>query len=264
MQGNHETFPTDAQWNQKVIDQCNKIAKKEKIKQRQTYAKASKELVRQILNGKHPRRAQKAKKATSKLKTLAGRPVRELGRKRAPQQKSQYQKELTLYQKVIHQQRFDQNKVVAIHKPFTACIAKGKAHRMYEFGNQVGLIATGGPTMIITAIRAFEGNPHDRQTIQPLWEPQESIVGLAPKELIDDRGGRGKRPIGETKRSIPGKPLKRDTPYPKQTKRKKFRCRATIEPLMGHLKTEHRMQESDLMGAPSPTINASMAATGWH
>ncbi|MCY4268011.1 MAG: hypothetical protein OXC67_09030 [Flavobacteriaceae bacterium] len=165
---------------------------------------------------------------------------------------------------MINQQRFDQNKIDAIHKPFTACIAKGKAHRMYEFGNQVGLIATGGPTMIITAIRAFEGNPHDRQTIQPLWEPQESIVGLAPQELIDDRGGRGKRPIGETKRSIPGKPLKRDPPYPKQTKRKKFRCRATIEPLMGHLKTEHRMQESDLMGAPSPTINASMAATGWH
>ncbi|MCY4162380.1 MAG: hypothetical protein OXE77_11030 [Flavobacteriaceae bacterium] len=45
---------------------------------------------------------------------------------------------------MIDQQRTDQNKVVAIHKPFTACIAKGKAHQGYEFGNQVGLIATGG------------------------------------------------------------------------------------------------------------------------
>ena len=143
-------------------------------------------------------------------------------------------------------------------------MAKGKAHRMYEFGNQVGLMATGGQTLIITAIRAFEGNPHDRQTIQPLWEQQESIVGLAPKELVVDRGGRGKRPMGETKRSIPGKPLKSDTPYQKQKKRKKFRRRAAMEPLIGHLKTEHRMQENDLMGAPSPTINASMAATGWH
>ena len=264
MQGNHGTFPTDAQWNQKVIDQCNKIAKKEKIKQRQTDAKASKELLRQTLNGKHPRRAQKAKKATSKLKTLAGRQVRELGRKRDHQQKSQYQKELTWYQKVIHQQRFDQNKVVAIHKPFTACIAKGKAHRMDEFGNQVGLIATGGPTMIITAIRAFEGNPHDRQTIQPLLEQHESIVGLAPQELVVDRGGRGKRQIGNTKISIPGQPLKSDTPYQKHKKRKKFRRRAAIEPLIGHLKTEHRMQENYLMGAQSPTINAYLAATGWN
>ncbi|MCY4216489.1 MAG: hypothetical protein OXC92_05855 [Flavobacteriaceae bacterium] len=81
VQGNHGTFPTDAQWNQKVIDQCHKIAKKEKIQQRQTDAKASKERVHPTLNGKYPRRAQKAKKITSKLKTLAGRPVRELERK---------------------------------------------------------------------------------------------------------------------------------------------------------------------------------------
>ena len=143
-------------------------------------------------------------------------------------------------------------------------MAKGKAHQVYEFGNKVGLIATGGPTMIITAIRAFEVNPHDRQTIQPLLKPQESIVGLAPKELVVDRGGRGKRPMGNTKRSMPGKPLKSDTPYQKHKKRKKCRRRAAMEPLTGHLKTEHRMQENDLMGAPSPTINAYLAATGWN
>ena len=148
--------------------------------------------------------------------------------------------------------------------PFTAGMPKGKAHKKYEFGNQVGRRATGGPTMIITAIRAFEGNPHVSQTIQPLWEPQESIVGLAPNELVDDRGGRGKRPMDETKISMPGKPWKRDPPYQKHKKRKKCRRRAAMEPLMGHLKTEHRMQENDLMGAQSPTINASLFATGWH
>ena len=143
VQGNNVTFPTDAKWNKKVIDQCHKIAKKEKIPQRQTYAKASKELVRPTFQGKHPRRAQKAKKATSKLKTLAGRPVREGTRKRPPLQRSPYQEAFELYQRVIDQQRFDQNKVVAIHKPFTAGMAKGKAHQMDEFGHQVGLIATG-------------------------------------------------------------------------------------------------------------------------
>ena len=115
VQGNNLTFPTDAQRNQKVIDQCHKIAKKEKRKQRQTYAKASKELVRPTFNGKHPRRAQKAKKATSKLKTLAGRPVREWKRKRPLLQRSQYQEAFELYQRVIDQQRFDQNKVDAVH-----------------------------------------------------------------------------------------------------------------------------------------------------
>ena len=199
-----------------LSDRCHKIAKKEKIKQRQIDAKASKELLRQTLNGKHPRRAQKAQKATSKLKTLAGRQVRELERKRDRQQKDQYQKERDRHQRVIDQQQFDQNKVDAIHKLFTACMAKGKAHQIDALGNQVGLIATGGPTMIITAIRAFEGHLHDRQTSQPLWEQHESIVGLAPKERIDDRGGRGKRPMGNTKISMPSKPWKSDSPYPKE------------------------------------------------
>ncbi len=115
VQGNNVTFPTDAKRNKKVIDQCQKIAKKEKIPQRQTDAKASKERVRQTFNGKPPRRAQKAKKATSKLKTLAGRPVRELKRKRPPLQRSPYQEAFELYQRVIDQQRFDQNKIYVIH-----------------------------------------------------------------------------------------------------------------------------------------------------
>ncbi len=65
-------------------------------------------------------------------------------------------------------------------------MAKGKAHQPYAFGNNVGLMATGGQKMIITAIGAFEGNPHDRKTIPPLLEQHESIVGRAPKELVVD------------------------------------------------------------------------------
>ncbi len=73
-------------------------------------------------------------------------------------------------------------------------MAKSKAHQMDALGNQVGLIATGGPTMIMTTIRAFEGNPHDRQTIQPLWEQHESMVGQVPKEwVVDRRGGESVR-----------------------------------------------------------------------
>ncbi|MCY4299265.1 MAG: hypothetical protein OXC61_08205 [Flavobacteriaceae bacterium] len=114
--------------------------------------------------------------------------------------------------------------------PFTACIAQGKVHQKYEFGHQTGLIVTGGQTMIIKVIRAFDGHPHDRQTIEPLLKQHQSIVGQAPKELVVDRGSRGKHPMGKTKRSIPSKPLKCDTPYQKQKKRKKFRRRATDWP----------------------------------
>ncbi len=72
-----------------------------------------------------------------------------------------------------------QKQGVAIHQPFTACMAKDKAHKKYALGNTVGLIATGGKKMIITTILAFEGNPHDSKTIEPLLEQHQSIVGQA-------------------------------------------------------------------------------------
>ena len=96
------------------------MAKKEKIPQRPTDANPSKERVRQTFHGPPPRRDQKANKAIAKRKTIAGRLVRELKRKLAPLQRIPYQKELDQYQRGIHQQRFDQDNIDALHQPFKA------------------------------------------------------------------------------------------------------------------------------------------------
>jgi IS5 family transposase len=58
--------------------------------------------------------------------------------------------------------------------------------------------------------------------------------------------------------------LKKDTAYQKRKKQKKFRSRAAIEPIIGHLKTEFRMLENYLHGESGPQMNALMAATGWN
>ena len=77
---NNTTFPTDSKLAKKIIDKCNEIAKKEKLIQRQTYVRISKQLVRETHNRNHPKRRKKAKKADAKLKTIAGRLLRELER----------------------------------------------------------------------------------------------------------------------------------------------------------------------------------------
>ena len=83
--------------------------------------------------------------------------------------------------------------------------------------------------------------------------------------MIYDRGGKGQKKIGETIISTPdGRPLKRDTEYQKKKKRNKFRRRAAIEPVIGHLKTDFRMGQNYLSGSDSPQINAFLAATGWN
>jgi IS5 family transposase len=45
---------------------------------------------------------------------------------------------------------------------------------------------------------------------------------------------------------------------------KKFRRRAAIEPVIGHLKCDFRMAQNYLHGRSSPRINTMLAATGWN
>lgn len=142
--------------------------------------------------------------------------------------------------------------------------SKRKAHKKYEFGNKIGLITT-SKTLIITAIKSFTGNPHDSKTIEPLLDQLNSNLNYSPKEMVYDRGGKEQKQIGETQISTPDyRPLKRDAEYQKRAKRKKFRRRAAIEPVIGHLKADFRMGQNYLHGEKSPQINAFLAAMGWN
>ncbi len=262
--GNNTTFPTDAKLSKKIIDKCVSIAQKEGIKQRQTYKRTAKQLVRDTYNRNHPKRKKKAIKADRKLKTIAGRLLRELERKLDQVTLEKYQEEIDFYYQILEQKKQDKNKTYSIHKPYTACIAKGKAHTQYEFGNKVGLVVT-YKTLIITAIKSFNGNPHDSKTIEPLLDQMQENIQHTPDELIYDRGGKGQKQIGKTKIHTPDyKPLKKDTDYQKRVKRKNFRRRAAIEPVIGHLKTDFRLGQNYLSGKNSSQINAYLAATGWN
>lgn len=265
VQENNTTFPTDAKLCKKVIDKCNKIAEQEGINQRQRYTRESKQLVRSTYNGKHPKRTKQARKAKKRLKTIANTQLRELERKMNEEQKQLHKNEMEIYKHVVNQQTNDKDKIYSLHKPFTRCIAKGKPHKQYEFGNKVGLVTTGKKGMkIITAIKAFLGNPFDGHTIEPLLEQMENNKLKLPEELVYDRGGKGKSEIKGVKIMIPDKPKASDTAYHKQQKRKKFRARAGIEPIIGHLKTDFRMLQNYLLGEKGIQINAFMAATAWN
>jgi IS5 family transposase len=263
VQENNVTFPTDAKLAKKIIDKASKIASKEGVKQRQSYKKVSKNLVRATYNGKHPRRRKNANKAQRKLKTIAGRVVRELLRKLPEEILKKYEEELMLYQRIINQNKQDKNKIYSTHKPYTACIAKGKAHKKYEFGNKIGIMVN-PKSLVILAVQSYPGNPHDSRTIEPLLDQMQNKLNYQPDEVIYDRGGRGRANINGVTISTPKPPLKRDSRYAKIKKRKKFRRRAGIEPVIGHLKSDFRMGQNYLNGANSPKINAMLAATGWN
>ena len=191
--------------------------------------------------------------------------LRELYGKMSEEQKSFHKNKIDIYKHTVNQQKTDKDKIYSLHKPFTRCIAKGKPHKPYEFGNKVGLV-TGGKKgkKIILAIKAFCGNPFYGHTIESLLNQIEINNIQLPKELAYDRGGKGKSEIKGVKIIIPSPSKKTDNQYQKQFKRKKCRARAAIESIIGHLKTDFRMQQNYLLGENGIQINALMAATAWN
>jgi transposase, IS5 family len=262
VQENNTTFPTDSKLAAKVIENCERIAKREKIVQRQSYSRTRKALLRASYNSQHPKRAKEAKKAMKKLRTIGGRVVRELKHK-LKDKLGLYEERLALYERALSQERHTKDKVYSLHKPHTACIAKGKAGIAYEFGNKVGVIV-GSKNLVITAIRAFMGNPHDANTIEPLIKQQQELFHKIPKEIVYDRAAINKKEVLGVKISSPTKPKAADSQYQKQKLRKKFRRRAAVEALFSALKHQHRMKINFLDKEEGTTMNAFLAAAAWN
>ena len=265
VQENNTTYPTDSKLCKKVIDSCNRIAKENGIRLRRSYSRESKQLLRDSYNGKHAKRMKRAKKARKRLKTIANVQIRDLKRKMNAEQTAAYQDSFRIFQRVVNQQPQDHNKIYSLHKPFTQCISKGKVHKQYEFGNKVGIIVTGNKgRKIITAVKAFIENPYDGHTIEPLLDQMVRNGQQLPDEIIYDRGGKGRKEIKGVKIIIPDVPKKTDTNYVKQEKRKRFRSRAGIEAVIGHLKSDFRMSQNYLHGEAGIQINAFMSCTAWN
>ena len=263
VQGNNTEIPTDARLYLQIINRCNAIAKAHGVKQRQTYTETSKNLMRETHNAKHPKRRKAAVRATRKLGTKAGRLVRELERGLADGMTDEQREVLGLLNRALLRGRNQKDKVYSLHKPHTACIAKGKAHQMYEFGNKVGHIST-AKTQINLAIQAFPGNPNDGHTVEPLLEQMRRNALKLPDVLGNDRGGRGVKEVCGEEVQTPKPPKRTDTEHEKRKKRHLYRRRAAIEPLIGHHKSDSRKGRNYLWEEVSSTMNAQHSAAEWN
>jgi IS5 family transposase len=255
------TYPTDAKLCYKAAGQLWKIAEAEGVQLRQSYRRTLKQLKRQAWFGHHPRRAKKARAALRKMKTRVGRLLRDLERKLPDDRREAHTPMLELCGKVIRQQRKDKNKIYSLHEPAVACIAKGKAGKKYEFGSKVSLaITTNG---VIVGVKNFPGNPHDGDTLAPTLEHMEAILKRRPELAVVDRGYRGKRRVKTTRIIVPGQD-KPKSEWEKRKLRKLCRSRAGIEPIIGHVKSDCRMQRNYLSGQVGDELNALLAATGFN
>lgn len=173
----------------------------------------------------HPKNKGRARKADKRLRTIAGRLVRELERQLPP---DDHLGEIELFKRVLAQKKADKNNVYSLHEPEVLCISKGKEQKKYEFGNKVSIVYTLNTGVIVGAM-GFR-NEYDGHTLEGALYQHEKLSRKRAKSATVDRGYRGKTRIGETMISIP-RPFnnKKSSQYQHNKLRKGFKRRAAIE-----------------------------------
>ncbi len=252
------TYPTDDKLYKKIIDKCQSIANKEQIELRQSYKHTVKKLsiIQRLRRNKGG--DVKARKAGKKVKTIAGRLVRELKRKLPATNLNKYAMDLELFTKVLAQKRSDSNKIYSLHEPHVKCYTKGKEHKKFEFGSKVSILLTQKTGVIVGALN-FNDTLHDSKTLPDALQQYERLTGKQAKDIFLDRGYRGPKIINQTNLHTP-----KPNPNITKSKRRKHKRRAAIEPIIGHLKHDYRMIRNYLKGAIGDDMNVMLSAAAMN
>ena len=260
-------FPTDAKLINRARERLVRLANQWGVDLRQSYRRVGKLALIKHQRYAHARQFKRANKALRKLKTYLGRVIRDVGRRIAGNDalEEAFARELTLARRVRDQNHGQRGpKVYSLHAPEVECIGKGKAHRPYEFGVKVSVVtplhrSRGG--QFIAHVAALPGNPYDGHTLATVIPAMQALVGSTLERAIADAGYRGHNAPPDYKfRVFTAGQKRRVTP---QIKRE-FKRRAAIEPVIGHLKAEHRMGRNHLAHRAGDAINAVLAAVGYN
>ena len=253
------TFPTDAKLYHKMRERLVKEGKVLNVQLRRTYKKSSKSAL--IMQGRyrHARQMKRANREVRRLRVMMGAVRRDLDRKTKNSERSERLKNLLeLSERLFNQKREDKSKIYSLHAPEVECIAKGKAHKKYEFGCKVGFV-TSSRSNFILGVKAFHGNPYDGHTLQKSLDQVNQFLpeNTSLKDVYVDKGYKGH---GVTNLNV----------YMDQKKSKKHTKsmwkwilrRAAIEPVIGHMKNDGGAKRNHLLGKQGDEINAMMMAIG--
>lgn len=250
-------FPTDARLYHKARRALVRRAKAAGIPLRQTYVRLGKQALQRQGRYAHARQMKRARRETKRLRLFLGRVIRDIRRK-CPKPAPPLKALLERSERIFKQQRHDTKKVYSVHAPEVECIAKGKAHKPYEFGCKVAVVTTSKSNWVI-GIEAVHENPYDGSTLAPALKQVERTTEVRPEAAFVDRGFRGAahHPAGVAVYISGRKRLTR-------TLKALLRRRAAIEPVIGHLKGEHKLERNHLLGREGDRINALLTGCGFN
>lgn len=259
VQEKHIRFPTDARLYDRMRERLVKQAKAESIPLRQSYVRLSRQRLLKQSRYAHAKQFKRAAKCTKKLKTYLGRVIRDIERKASGSSEAM-QHLLQLAHRLFKQEKKDKNKLYSIHEPLVACISKGKAHKRYEFGCKVSISATSKGAWIVGA-KAFDGNPYDGHTLSESLEQVERLSPQQAEHVYTDGTYQKHDYEGNIEIHVDRRLSRSKLPA---ALRFWLRRRAAIEPTIGHLKHDKRMNRNRLKGTQGDKLNALLSGAAYN
>lgn len=253
------TYPTDAKLYHKARVLLVKAAKDRGLRLRQSYLRLGKRAL--IMSGRyaHARQMKRAKREKKKLKNYLGRVYRNILRC-CPQPDAQLAELLHNAKRLLLQQRHDKNKLYSLHAPEVECIAKGKAHKKYEFGCKVSVATTSKDNWIV-GVEALHNNPFDGHTLKGALKQVKRLVGWDAQNVYCDKGYQGNpKQLDGTTIHLANR--RRSSMKPSEWRW--FKRRSAIEPIIGHMKNDNRMDRNYLKGTDGDKMNAILAGCGFN
>ena len=250
-------FPTDARLYYKARRALVRAAEGAGISLRRNYNRVAKLAIIKQARFAHAKQLRRAQRETKRLRIYLGRVIRDIQRK-CPAPDEPLKQLLDNAQRILTQQKKDRGKLYSVHAPEVECIAKGKAHKHYEFGCKVAVVTTSKNGWVV-AIDAIHSNPYDGHTLRPAIAQVEKITAVKPAEVFVDQGFKGKdhHPEGVAVHISGSRKVS-------QTLKRLLRRRAAIEPVIGHLKAEHGLGRNHLLGKEGDRINAMLTGCAFN
>jgi IS5 family transposase len=250
-------FPTDARLYHKARRALVSMAGGAGIAPRQTCVRLGRQALARQGRYAHARQMRRARRETKRLRQYLGRVIRDIRRK-CPRPAPVLKLLPERSERIFRRQRHDTKKLYSLHAPEVECIAKGKAHKPYEFGCKVAVVTTSRSNWVV-GISAMHENPYDGATLAPALKQVERTTAVRPEEAFVDRGFKGAA-HHPTDVAVYVSGRKRLT----RTLKSMLRRRSAIEPVSGHLKQEHGLERNHLLGQEGDRINALLTGCGFN
>lgn len=259
------TYPTETKLREQVVKRLWRLGQREGIKWERSYKFTVFGLSKRA-RSRSNRCAVDRRKSILKLRTVGRDLLRQYRSEASIEAVSENWELLKTMDRILHQS-FDElanTRVHSLHDPDVRCIAKGKAHKKYEWGRKAGF-AMLAKTNLVVGVASFKDNLYDGDTLAKTLSSAHVHSGKIFGSSLVDRGYKGQTQVGLTEIVQPYRLCESNrNAYQKRKHRKRMNRRSAIEPIIGHLKEDHRMDRCYLKGYLGSIVNAYMAAAAWN